>query len=82
MSNSKKLHLATKLLTSEDKAMEISVKRKSDVNFTKKIQGQRVRNGQKEFFIKWQNFLRSKLAWEPEENISTKAIIDSYFKES
>lgn len=55
--NSKKVQSATDLPTSEDKAIEISDKRKSmeqsanDVYFIKKIKAHRVRNGQKEFFI-------------------------------
>ena len=86
--NSKRGQAATYLSTLEDKTMNILDKNESteqspnNVYFTQKIKGQRVSNGQNEFFIKWQNLLRSKWIWEPEENISPKAITEKYFKES
>ena len=39
-----------------------------------------MKNGQKEFFIKWQNFPHSEWTWDPEGNISPKAIIESISK--
>ena len=40
-----------------------------------------MRNGQKDFFIKWQNFPHSDSIWELQENISAIKIIASYFNE-
>lgn len=83
--NSKKVQSATNWPTSEDKAMKTSNKKKSikqqanDIYFIKKIKRQR---GQKEIFIKWQNFPHNELTQELEENLSPKAITENYFKES
>ena len=41
-----------------------------------------MRNGQKDFFIKWQNFPHSDSTWELQENISPIKIIAPYFNES
>ena len=58
--------------------MEITDRKESikepamDAYLLKKIKGWLVRNEQKQFFIKWENFSHSESNWEPQENMSAE----------
>lgn len=66
--------------------MEITDRKESikqpamDAYLIKKIKGRLVRNEQKQFFIKWENFPHSESNWEPQENMSAETILKSYFE--
>ena len=84
--NNEKEKPEKKLFTTEDQAMEIPDEKESikelaiDAYVIKKIKGRIVRNGQKQLFIKWENLSHNESTWEPQENMSSEAILKSYFK--
>lgn len=84
--NNKKEKPEKNLSTPEDKAMEITDRKEfikqpaMDAYVINKIKGRLVRNEQKQFFIKWENFSHSESNWEPQENMFAETILKSYFE--